>query len=366
MDLNEKEISSENSTEPEIVQNGKIEEATELAEEKVGKDEWVDLLGSGSIMKKILQEGKPDTKPQRLQKCYVTYKCTLEDDTLVDSVENLEIYLGDCDVIQGLDVAIALMNVNERCLLKIAPRLAYGNKGLPDKVPGDATVVYEVELLSVDYEDEPENLPIKERKRLGNKKRERGNWWYCRGENNLAIQCYRRALNYLDEVEGGVTAPTASGDLEVTDADLQSLLEDRVSVCNNMAAAQIKLESYDAALLSLNTVLRCQPNNVKALFRKAKVHRGKNDLAAAMKCLQKAKENAPNDQDVQKEISVVNLLMQKQKGVEKELARRMFSGPKKNEDVKKTTSSKLRVWATVGTAVAVGMVGMVAYRFKYA
>lgn len=38
-----------------------------------------------------------------------------------------------------------------------------------------------------------------------------------------------------------------------------------------MAAAQLKLELYDAALQSLQTVLRCQPQNVKALFRKAKV-----------------------------------------------------------------------------------------------
>lgn len=36
---------------------------------------------------------------------------------------------------------------------------------------------------------------------FSNRKRERGNWWYTRGENNLAIQCYRRALDYLDEVE---------------------------------------------------------------------------------------------------------------------------------------------------------------------
>lgn len=105
-----------------------------------------------------------------------------------------------------------------------------------------------------------------------NKKRVRGNWWYCRGENNLAIQCYRRALNYLDEVEGGIKTISADNEEEITDADLQELLEDRISVCNNMAAAQIKLESYDAALLSLQTVLRCQPNNVKALFRKAKVN----------------------------------------------------------------------------------------------
>lgn len=103
-----------------------------------------------------------------------------------------------------------------------------------------------------------------------NKKRERGNWWYGRGENNLAIQCYRRALDYLDEVEGGISNPSKDED-EITDAALQDLLEDRISVCNNMAAAQLKLGLHDAALSSLQTVLRCQPDNLKALFRKAKV-----------------------------------------------------------------------------------------------
>jgi FK506-binding protein 8 len=76
----------------------------------------------------------------------------------------------------------------------------------------------------------------------------------------------------LDEVEVGIdSTESAAAAEEVTDSTLQNLLEDRISVCNNMAAAQIKLELYDAALNSLQTVLRCQPNNVKALFRKAKV-----------------------------------------------------------------------------------------------
>lgn len=53
--------------------------------------------------------------------------------------------------------------------------------------------------------------------------------------------------------------------------ELHSLLEDRIKVSNNMAAAQMKLGSYEAALHSVETVLSCQPNNVKALFRKGKV-----------------------------------------------------------------------------------------------
>lgn len=86
----------------------------------------------------------------------------------------------------------------------------------------------------------------------------------------MAIQCYRRALDYLDEVEGGIMFPT-DDNKEVTDSDLQDILEDRISVFNNMAAAQLKMNLHDAALNSLQTVLRCQPDNLKALFRKAKV-----------------------------------------------------------------------------------------------
>lgn len=35
-------------------------------------------------------------------------------------------------------------------------------------------------------------------------KRERGNFWYSRGEYGLAIQLYRRSLDYLDDNGPGV------------------------------------------------------------------------------------------------------------------------------------------------------------------
>ena len=49
------------------------------------------------------------------------------------------------------------------------------------------------------------------------------------------------------------------------------MLEERLKALNNMAAAQIKLAAYDAVLVSVRCVLECQPDNVKALFRKGKV-----------------------------------------------------------------------------------------------
>lgn len=198
-----------------------------------------------------------------------------------------------------------------------------------------------------------------------NLKRERGNWWYTRGENQLAIQCYRRALDYLDEAEGGIKYSTEESD-DITDAALQQLLEDRINVSNNMAAAQLKLELYDAALQSLQTVLRCQPDNVKALFRKAKIHRAKNDVQSALSCLKKAVKIIPQDADILKEITSLERLKEKQKISEKELARRMFNGLQSNTEInkKRSASSKVFTWMTLGATVAIGVVGIAIYRFK--
>lgn len=52
----------------------------------------------------------------------------------------------------------------------------------------------------------------------------------------------------LDESEGGITDPTPSGDLEPASDALHALLEERLRVHNNMAAAQLKAGAYDAAL----------------------------------------------------------------------------------------------------------------------
>jgi FK506-binding protein 8 len=59
--------------------------------------------------------------------------------------------------------------------------------------------------------------------------------------------------------------------MQETEQELHELLEDRLKVYNNLAAAQMKIKAYDAALQSVENVLRCQPNNVKAVFRKGKV-----------------------------------------------------------------------------------------------
>merc|ERR1712107_514100 len=69
----------------------------------------------------------------------------------------------------------------------------------------------------------PPDIPLEERARIGNQKRERGNRWYSRGENSLAVQCYRKAAEYLDDkqIEEDMEVPI---DRFLLPKDIQQLL----------------------------------------------------------------------------------------------------------------------------------------------
>lgn len=73
-------------------------EASDNETETSNKDEWEDILGSGSLMKLTVSKGKPNSRPQRLQNCRIRYVCTLDDGTEVEKHDNFELQLGDCEV----------------------------------------------------------------------------------------------------------------------------------------------------------------------------------------------------------------------------------------------------------------------------
>jgi FKBP-type peptidyl-prolyl cis-trans isomerase FkpA len=70
-------------------------------------------------------------------------------DSSVDRDEPFAFVLGTGQVIQGWDKGVATMRVGDKARLTIPPELAYGQEGYPGAIPPNATLVFEVELLSL-------------------------------------------------------------------------------------------------------------------------------------------------------------------------------------------------------------------------
>ncbi len=57
--------------------------------------------------------------------------------------------LGTGQVIPGFEQGIVGMRVGGKRRISIPPQLAYGSAGNPPRIPGNATLIFEVELLAV-------------------------------------------------------------------------------------------------------------------------------------------------------------------------------------------------------------------------
>ncbi|MCD7464916.1 Peptidyl-prolyl cis-trans isomerase fkbp65 [Datura stramonium] len=109
-------------------------------------------IGKSGIKKKLLREGEGWENPNKGDEVEVHYVGTLLDGTQFDSSRDrgtpFKFKLGEGQVIKGWDEGIKTMKKGEKALFTVPPEMAYGESGSPPTIPPNATLQFEVELLS--------------------------------------------------------------------------------------------------------------------------------------------------------------------------------------------------------------------------
>ncbi|KAB5569786.1 hypothetical protein DKX38_003579 [Salix brachista] len=116
---------------------------------KVGEEKEI---GNQGLKKKLLKAGEGWDTPDNGDEVEVHYTGTLLDGTQFDSSRDrgtpFKFTLGQGQVIKGWDLGIKTMKKGENALFTIPAELAYGSSGSPPTIPSNATLQFDVELLS--------------------------------------------------------------------------------------------------------------------------------------------------------------------------------------------------------------------------
>lgn len=185
---------------------------------------------------------------------------------------------------------------------------------------------------------------------MADQKREQGNKNFARKDYANAISSYRRALSFIEDLQ-----PTGSKEEKAKVIDM------KVKCLNNLAAAQLKIEAYEAALKTCNNALALDPNSVKALFRKGKVLAGQLNLNEAVTTMKKALALEPSNKIIHQELSKVMEKINQEKAEEKQLYQKMVGDMAniKNVPEQETLKSKgISRLVLIGSASLIAISGV--------
>jgi len=257
---------------------------------------YVDISGDGGLRKKIQEEGEGES-PQPNDEVEAHYTGTLDDGTVFDSSRSrgkpFKFTIGKGQVIKGWDQGFATMKKGEKAHLRCRSDYAYGDGG-QGKIPPKATLNFDVELLGFGpKKKEPWEMSTPEKMAEANKLKDSGTENFKAKKFASAITDYEAAAELANDV-----------------VELEALW---ISCKLNCALMCVNLQDYASAVVYAGEVIKKDPENVKALYRRglARNHLGLPE--EALEDLNLAASLDKENKSVKLEIAKSKKLMQEAK-----------------------------------------------------
>lgn len=280
----------------------------------------MDISGNGGLLKEILLEGTGEV-PVQGDEVEVHYKGTLQDGTVFDSSIDrgtpFTFTLGNGSVIKGWDTGVATMKIGEKAILTCRSDYAYGDKGMPPKIPGGATLIFEVELLGK-KEKTKEKWEFEYHERVEKAKilKDQGNELVKQGKFQEARQnYYAEGLSWIED------DPIDEVDINETARELKQL---KVQLYSNLAICDLKADHWSEAITNCNEALKIEPNNIKLLYRRASARLSYGILTDAMNDVLKGLEIDPTNKDLKVLQQKISTREKAEKKEEKKMYSNMF------------------------------------------
>jgi len=320
--------------------------------EKIRRDMTDISGGDGGVLKKIIKHGAGCIVPSK-SLCRVHYNGYFEySDEPFDSSRlrgrQHQFKLGSGESIVGFELSISTMKRGEISRFMVSSSYGYGKMGVPPRIPSDATILFEIELISfVDQgaSDEFENFSEEERReasfdqilRVVETLRATGNEAFKLNQIGRAGGKYSQAIRLLEN------ANLKDEDAEVIMKKSALKLYLNLSLCDLKQAKSARACTYARKALAIDN------RNVKALFRLSRALRQLGDYEEARRNISKAHRLDSSNADIMDELRKLDEEITRSRKVDQALSRKMLNlnpvkKPTKKEIDEKPVSQVLSVF----------------------
>nr|CCA14206.1 peptidylprolyl cistrans isomerase putative [Albugo laibachii Nc14] len=288
-----------------------------MADIEMKSSNAIDLTGDGGVLKEIYQDGTGETPPDGYE-IRAHYTGTLLDGTVFDSSRDRDseftFVLGKGNVIKAWDSAFATMKVGERAMLTCKPEYAYGEAGSPPKIPANATLKFDVELLGfAEKKKESWEMSTAEKMEECTKLKAEGTELFKTQKYAEAAAKYEEGASYLD-------------DLYDAEEEDQAKMKEIQTICYvNASMCHLKLENYTEAAAVSSKAIKNDKNNIKALYRRGLARMHLNDLDRAKEDLLTAGKLDPTSRDIRRALETLKEKLKELKTKEKAIFGGIFS-----------------------------------------